>query len=79
MTLAARLSAIYRRCWPFIRAVPGLAALPFAAEMLQHIYEISAGLYEAGALSPEARRSSACSSSSLWPLAGGISTAPWGA
>jgi hypothetical protein len=46
----------YRRAWKFILAAPYIVAIPLLAELLQHFYEITAGLYVSGTLSPEARR-----------------------
>ena len=46
---------IYRRILPFLLALPLLAAVPFAAELLQHVVEIMLGLYKSGALTPAAR------------------------
>ena len=46
---------IYRRILPFLLALPLLAAVPFAAELLQHVVEIALGLYKSGALTPAAR------------------------
>jgi len=47
----------YARIWPFIRALPLLAALPLAVELTQHVAEIELGLYASGGvLTPEARQ-----------------------
>jgi hypothetical protein len=46
---------IYRRIPPFILALPFLAAVPFATELLQHLVEIALGLYRSGVLTPAAR------------------------
>jgi len=46
---------IYRRILPFLLALPLLAAVPFATEMLQHVVEIALGLYKSGTLTPAAR------------------------
>ena len=47
----------YSRIWPFIRALPLLAALPLAVELTQHVAEIELGLYASGGvLPPEARQ-----------------------
>jgi hypothetical protein len=41
---------IYRRVLPFVRAVPLVLALPFAAELLQHAAEVRLGMYAHGGL-----------------------------
>jgi hypothetical protein len=41
---------IYRRVVPFVRAVPLVLALPFAAELLQHTAEIRLGMYAHGGM-----------------------------
>lgn len=46
---------IYRRIPPFILALPFLAAVPFATELLQHLVEIALGLYRSGVLTPAAQ------------------------
>jgi len=46
---------IYRRILPFLLALPILAAVPFAAELAQHVVEIALGLYKSGVLTPGAR------------------------
>jgi hypothetical protein len=46
---------IYRRILPFLWGVPLLAAVPFAAELLQHVVEFVFGLYRSGVLTPAGR------------------------
>jgi hypothetical protein len=46
---------IYRRILPFLWSVPLLAAVPFAAELLQHLVEVLLGLHKAGVLTPGGR------------------------
>ena len=50
------LREIYGRVLPLIWAVPVIAALPFAAELLQHAVEIRLGMYATGRLGPDAER-----------------------
>lgn len=50
------ISEIYRRVPALARAVPWVVLLVFAAELIQHSAEIRLGMYEPGALAPEAKR-----------------------
>ncbi|HEV2748264.1 MAG TPA: hypothetical protein VGW34_13310 [Allosphingosinicella sp.] len=46
--MAAAVRELYGRVLPFARAMPVIVALPFVAELVQHVVEIRIGMYAPG-------------------------------